>query len=890
MRPVTCILLALLATAPLRAAEASPQLRAALELPLRELARDLAQERSPEGWSRRRLAYSRAFRPLPDGRWETVAYRDTAEGDRMRTERLVLTLAPSGRKAWQVQGERVEDVYDTLYRSVPGGETFARFDAFTFEEEGIRLRAEGGSVATTRFAGDVTTLTIVADAMRFTYDPPPEEREIARVAEVLATDRAERRTFAPERFTLTCSPGECAYFLGTAFQGLRPAPEADVHRALRRAMADRRERLTDFLQENGFRGFRRPVREENRFWTVAVKRDTVLDYAVWLAFDDEQGNEVTYGTSEDGPLYSYHSAATRLDVSDPAALERRDDADARDFEVRSIRGTVDLALGTPDTLSADLVYVLRLKRPLRALPFFIARLRNRGGENKENREPSLTLDVLQDGEGHDLTFARTGPAGGYVVLPQELPAGTEVTLHLAFENRGAIYKLTPSYSRVARGGWLPFVRASDRIDHWDLTVRVPAAYTALGVGRPVEKRREGHVAVTRWTTDASVTFPTVIFGRYVKAEPAIHARRSDGTEIPVTIYADEVGMRDWDIRPRQLPALADQAVNALNLYREIFGVDYPFPKLDLVNDPLGFLYGQSPASIVYLGSGAFRGSGTLGNWIGAGATRFTRALVAHEVAHQWWGGLITNANERSYWWVESLAEYSAALYEEAVAGRESPERGRRAYLDHVEGWRREILEAGLFGSVEKGSIVNVGGYRAALYAKGPYAFHMLRVTHGDDAFFRFLKALAREMQGKEIVTRDIQRVAEREIGVDLEVFFDQWIRGAGIPELALDWRTRKNEDGTWFVEGSIRQRVVLGEKRLPMDGVYYLGMVAVASLGAKTKSPVVQRLSLQGAETTFAFKVDEEPGDVVLNAGEEMLAYAGPVTWSTADGRRGVLP
>src|SRR6185503_5530928 len=126
----------------------------------------------------------------------------------MRTERLTLTLAPGRRKSWRVDGERVDDVYEALSRTLPGGEAYSRFDVFTFEEEGIRVRAEGGSLATTRFAGDVATLTIVADSMTFTYEPPAEETEIARVATVLATDRPERRTFVPERFTLTCSPGE----------------------------------------------------------------------------------------------------------------------------------------------------------------------------------------------------------------------------------------------------------------------------------------------------------------------------------------------------------------------------------------------------------------------------------------------------------------------------------------------------------------------------------------------------------------------------------------------------------------------------------------------------------------------------------------------------------
>jgi aminopeptidase N len=262
-------------------------------------------------------------------------------------------------------------------------------------------------------------------------------------------------------------------------------------------------------------------------------------------------------------------------------------------------------------------------------------------------------------------------------------------------------------------------------------------------------------------------------------------------------------------------------------------------------------------------------------------------VVAHEVGHQWWGGLITNANDRNYWWVESLAEYASALYDEALAERGIRERGIRAYLAHVGGWRSEILRAGLFGSVQNGSIVNVGGYRAALYAKGPYFFHTLRITFGEEPFFRFLKALAQEMKDKEIVTRDIQRVAEREIGGSLEGFFDQWVRGAGIPELTFDWRTRKNTDGSWNVEGTIRQRVVLGRERLPMDGVLYEGVVAVTAVSARWKEETTKRMLLSGAQTRFQFRVDEEPGDVLLNAHGEMLNYAGPVTWATADGRQG---
>src|SRR5262249_48292856 len=153
---------------------------------------------------------------------------------------------------------------------------------------------------------------------------------------------------------------------------------------------------------------------------------------------------------------------------------------------------------------------------------------------------------------------------------------------------------------------------------------------------------------------------------------------------------------------------------------------------------------------------------------GAYLTKFTDILVPHEVAHQWWGSLIGNANFRNYWFVESLAEYSAALFLEQS-------QGKKAYQEHVEEWHREVIENDLRSSFQDANVLWQGpdgfpDYRAAVYSKGPYAFHIMRSTWGDEAFFKFLKMLAGELQGKEIVTRDIQRVAEKAFGANLDWF------------------------------------------------------------------------------------------------------------------------
>jgi hypothetical protein len=177
--------------------------------------------------------------------------------------------------------------------------------------------------------------------------------------------------------------------------------------------------------------------------------------------------------------------------------------------------------------------------------------------------------------------------------------------------------------------------------------------------------------------------------------------------------------------------------------------------------------------------------------------------------------------------------------------------------------------------------------KTLLYDYGPYAFHMLRMTFrdyrggtGDEKFFGFVKLLAQELQGQEIVTGDIQRIAEIAFGgvdpdgspytVDLSWFFDQWIRGVGIPELKLDYDARQAEDGLWVVQGSVAQRIVAGKDRDVLPGKAYRGMVLVTVHGGKQEFNVP--VAIQGAETPFAFKVPVKPTRVTINEQGEFLA------------------
>ncbi len=830
-----------------------------------------------------RATYSKRIETDGD-RYRVSFTRQAAAAERMYTDRYLLTFGRLPDDRWDVISEELQESYDCLVRDRPGDETFHRFESFQWQGEGLFVRGGSGSLVLDRLLGDLHTVRIVADDLAFDYLPPtdigPHQRPVFRH---LRQERQADLAFSPDQLLVRCSPQECHSFLQHSFSGLIEVQRDGIDPVLERFQADEEERTASLRRQDPFAGFQTVPDPEQRFVSLRIRRRGD-DHWFALRQDATADEQVTVSVTGYGRLYGYPATSHR-GSGDPRELELRADAEARDFDLIGLTGEIEIALEDSETLAADVVVSLRLRRDLREIPFAFNDVSSFIGRRNTEADPSITIDALRIRDGADLTWVRLGAARGLVVLPETMAAGVTIDLRIAFTSRGSLIKLNPSYSYMDRGGWLPFVRFGDRIDRFDLTVRAPEQYKVLGIGRRVEDSVDGEIRRSRFIATSPVQFPTLIFGDYFEDTPRTKALRLDGSEIPVSIHVDRQAMTGWGIRGKQLRPLAEQAVNALNIYRTLYGTDYPYAKLDLVNDPLGFVYGQSPASIIYLGSGVFRSPTTLNsvNPSGILAAR-ARTLVAHEVAHQWWGSSIAHANRRHYWFVESLAEYSAALVAEIVEsnGFRNPQKGREAYLELVDRWRQAVVDSDLLASVQDASTEwSNGGRAVALYAKGPYFFHILRETFGDDRFLDFMNRLGQELAGLEIVTRDIQAVAERAFGgidehgtpfnADLEPLFDQWIRGIGIPEYRFSYTTRPAEDGNWIVSGTIRQRVLAGKKNRLLQDVFFRASVPITILG-KDRTEYPARIVVDGPETAFAFKVPVEPREVTLNKYGETLA------------------
>jgi aminopeptidase N len=158
------------------------------------------------------------------------------------------------------------------------------------------------------------------------------------------------------------------------------------------------------------------------------------------------------------------------------------------------------------------------------------------------------------------------------------------------------------------------------------------------------------------------------------------------------------------------------------------------------------------------------------------ARALTPSVIAHELAHQWFGDKITCRDWQNIWLNEGFASYGEAIYAESTGGTT----GYRSYMNSFMSSARNAR-----GSIYVQDISNFNNIfnSSRSYAKGATVLHMLRGVLGDGPFFQTLRAYvaAPTLAYKTAVTEDFQTLAQQVSGKPLDYFFKQWIYGEGYP-------------------------------------------------------------------------------------------------------------
>jgi aminopeptidase N len=279
-----------------------------------------------------------------------------------------------------------------------------------------------------------------------------------------------------------------------------------------------------------------------------------------------------------------------------------------------------------------------------------------------------------------------------------------------------------------------------------------------------------------------------------------------------------------------------KTVPALELFSDIFG-PYPFLKEKYGHAEFGWRGGMEHQTITSLGGSSL-------------------PLIVHELAHQWWGDMITCRDFHHIWLNEGFATYAEALYDEAV-------NGKTAYFENMR-YRRYLRDGTIYvPELSDWSRIFSAGLS---YNKAAWVLHMLRHVVGDAAFFKTLKtySAAPGLQHGTVVTEDFQKICEDVSGMKLDWFFAQWIYGEFYPVYYYQWATEQTRVDVFQLNLLIEQQPIHEYQfKMPVD-------VRVRTATSDTTIVVWDSLDVQ----QFRFSFAEKPISVELDPENWILREA----------------
>jgi aminopeptidase N len=232
-------------------------------------------------------------------------------------------------------------------------------------------------------------------------------------------------------------------------------------------------------------------------------------------------------------------------------------------------------------------------------------------------------------------------------------------------------------------------------------------------------------------------------------------------------------------------------------------------------------------------------------------------LVSHELAHQWWGDLVTCREWSEGWLNEGFATYFEYVWREHAKGRDEAD---TELLADTEGY---LAEAGRYQRpvVCRQYEEPIHLFDAHLYDKGGRVLHMLRHALGDGLFWRALGHYARKHARGSVETRDLARAIEEVTGRSVDEFLDRWIARPGHPELECAWE--------WDEERKVGTLRVAQKQAVTADApLFKFDTVVRFEVDGQERDEAV---SVGEATHAFEFKLPARPAQVVFDPGDVIL-------------------
>jgi hypothetical protein len=528
----------------------------------------------------------------------------------------------------------------------------------------------------------------------------------------------------------------------------------------------------------------------------------------------------------------------------------------------------------------------------------------------------LRVESVQDESGRPLEFFQSEPTVRHdiasrgddsvnVVLPDAPQNGKQFHLRMAYRGKVISNAGNGAYFVGEHGSWYPHVIGIDSFTAFDLNFRWPRQLQLVATGQKLDEHEDGDWRVAHWHSEKPIFAAGFNLGAY-------RVVNVDSTGLKVDLYANAQLNQAMQPKSRQgeilspipkmgplgntvpsydasvpvvnpaagaavdLHTLGDQIGQAIQFFSR-YGGPFPFSHLEVSQIPGDF--GQGWPELLYLPTFSFL-SPEAQSHVGLNTMRqqhFSQIVPYHEVAHQWWGNLVTWHSYRDQWICEGLANYIALLFSDS----------RKDTAHSLDTWLvryRDDLTLRLPGkedeSVDSAGPLALGfrlnssltptGYQQIVYAKATWVFQMLRMMlrepqakDPDGRFVALLHSLAVSHRDGALSTDELQRAVEKvmlpsmdlEGGHSMSWFFDEYVRGTGIPHYKVDFTAQHSGD-QFVVKGTLHQSGVSRD---------FIAAVPLYASSTGGRPIFLGRVVTNGEETSFRFVTRADPKKIIID-------------------------
>jgi aminopeptidase N len=384
--------------------------------------------------------------------------------------------------------------------------------------------------------------------------------------------------------------------------------------------------------------------------------------------------------------------------------------------------------------------------------------------------------------------------------------------------------------------WFPCFDYPGQLATSEIRVRIPKPFMAISNGELVDVQEEGNDKIYHWfQKEVHPTYlMTLAVGDFAELQDEWNGK-------PVTYYVERG-------RENQARLSMGKTPRMIEFFSKKYGYTYAFPKYAqvCVDD---FIFGgmENTSTTLLTDRCLLDERAAIDNLS-------TETLVAHELAHQWFGDLVVIKHWSHAWVKEGMASYAEVLW---IEQEYSPEEGAYYLLDQARQYRDEDASRYRRSLVTHVYREAIELYDRHIYEKGSCVYHMIRHELGDKLFEKAIATFLQDHAHGTVETIDLLRAIEKATGRNLTFLFDQYVYRGGHPDyqVAYSWDGDSN-----LAKITVTQtQSELFDLRIP---------VVVGYVGGQAKTFKVR---VHEKEQSFYFPLEMKPDFISFDAGNHHL-------------------